>query len=190
MWTRVPGVIGPMWLAIFIIWAISGLTVKRTVGSKSDARARVLVWGVLLGWFILFNPQFRPGLLGERFVPLGPAAAYAGLGLTVVGLGFALWARFAIGRNWGGAITVQEGHKVVRRGPYALVRHPIYSGFMLATFGTAIAFGEVGGLVATALVVLCWGYKARLEESFMIEQFGAEYEQYRHEVKGLIPGVW
>jgi protein-S-isoprenylcysteine O-methyltransferase Ste14 len=117
MWTRVTDIIGPMWLAIFIIWAISGLTVKETVRSKSDARARLLVWGVLLGWFILFNPNFRPGLLKERFVPTGPATAYTGLALTVVGLGFALWARLAIGRNWGGAITIQEGHKVVRSGP-------------------------------------------------------------------------
>src|SRR6185369_5797402 len=174
MWTRVNDIVGPMWLAIFIIWAISGLTVKDTVRSKSDARARLLVWGVWLGWIILFNQNFRPGLLAERFVPLGPAAAYTGLALTVVGLGFAAWARFAIGRNWGGAITVQEGHKVVRNGPYAVVRHPIYSGFMLATFGTALVIGQVGGLVSTALVVLCWGYKAHLEESFLVEQFGTE----------------
>jgi protein-S-isoprenylcysteine O-methyltransferase Ste14 len=190
LWTRATDIIGAMWLAIFIIWAISGLTVKDTVRSQSDARARLLVWGVLLAWFMLFNPRLRPGLLGGRFVSMGPAAAYTGLALTTLGLGLALWARFAIGRNWGGAITVQEGHKVVRSGPYAMVRHPIYSGFMLATFGTAIAVGEIGGLVSTALVVLCWGYKARLEESFLIEQFGAEYEQYRHEVKGLIPGIW
>lgn len=70
------------------------------------------------------------------------------------------------------------------------MRHPIYAGFMLATLGTAIVFGEVGGLVSTALVVICWGYKAHLEESFMVEQFGAEYEDYRHHVKALIPGVW
>jgi len=61
---------------------------------------------------------------------------------------------------------------------------------MLATLGTAIAHGEMAGLVSTALVVICWGYKSLLEERFMIEQFGAEYEQYRREVKGLIPGIW
>ena len=190
MWTLFPEIIVPMWAAIFIIWAISGLTVKHTVGSQSDVRARLLVWGVMLGWFLLFSPRFRPGLLSERFVPMGPTAAYTGFLLTAAGLGFALWARFAIGRNWGGLITVQKDHKLVRSGPSAIVRHPIYSGFMLATFGTAIVFGEVSGLVATALVVLSWGYKSRLEERFMIEQFGAGYEQYRREVQALIPGVW
>ena len=190
MWTRVPDIVGWMWLAIFIIWAISGLTAKDTVGSRSDARARLLVWGVWLGWFLLFSRGSRFEWLAERIFPMGPASAYTGFALTAVGLGFALWARLAIGRNWGGLITVQEGHKVVRTGPYAIVRHPIYSGFMLATFGTAIVFGQVAGLIATALVVLSWGYKSRLEERFMIEQFGSEYEDYRHQVKALIPGIW
>lgn len=190
MWTRAIDVVGPMWIAIFIIWAISGLSVKRTVGSHSDAQARILVWIVILGWLLLFSPTFRPGFLRERFVPFGPEAAYTGFVLTAAGLGFALWARFTIGQNWGRLITVQEGHKLVRTGPYAIVRHPIYSGFMLATFGTAIAFGEVAGLVSTALVVLGWGYKSRLEERYMIQQFGAEYEQYLRKVKALIPGVW
>jgi len=87
-------------------------------------------------------------------------------------------------------ITVQEDHQLTRTGPYAIVRHPIYSGFMLATFGTALAIGEVGGLVSTALVVISWGYKSRLEERYMIEHFGTEYEQYRQQVSGLIPGIW
>jgi protein-S-isoprenylcysteine O-methyltransferase Ste14 len=179
-----------MWLAIFLIWAISGLQTKRTVGSASDARARISLGGVLLGWLILFNRGFRPGLLSERFVANGPIPAYLGTALTAVGLGFALWARFTIGRNWGRLITVQEDHQLIRTGPYAIVRHPIYSGFMLATFGTALAIGEAGGLVATALVVICWGYKSRLEERYMIAHFGPQYEQYRREVQGLIPGIW
>jgi len=190
MWTRVTEIIGFMWLAIFIIWAISALIVKDTVGSKSGPRARLLLWGVLLGWFILFSPGLRQGILGGSFVLEGPVAAYAGLALTSIGLGFALWARFTIGRNWGALITVQRGHRIVRSGPYAIVRHPIYSGFIVATLGTAIAHGDMAGLVATALVAICWASKARLEESFMIEKFGAEYEDYRRHVKGLIPGVW
>ena len=70
------------------------------------------------------------------------------------------------------------------------MRHPIYSGFMLATLGTALILGEIGGLISVALIVIAWGYKAHLEEAFMIEQFGNEYEDYRHTVKGLIPGIW
>ncbi len=190
MWTRASEIVGSMWLAIFIIWAISGISMKRTVGSSSDTQARLLLWGVLLGWFILFSPGLWLVFLPGRFVPYGPAAAYTGLALTTLGLGFALWARFTIGRNWGRLITVQEGHKLVRNGPYAIVRHPIYAGFMLATLGTAVAHGDAAGLVATALVVISWGYKSRLEEALMVEQFGEEYEDYRRHVKALIPGIW
>jgi len=86
-------------------------------------------------------------------------------------------------------ITVTRDHELIRTGPYAVVRHPIYSGFMLATLGTAIAFGEVSGLLAVLLVVAAWGYKASLEESAMLEQFGAQYEAYRRDVKGLVPYV-
>ena len=183
-------VAGFCWMGIFVLWAILGLTAKQTVGSRSDARARIAVWGVLLAWLILFSGGMRRGVLAARFLPMDPAIAYVGLAITIVGLGFAVWARFAIGRNWGGLITVQQDHKLMRTGPYGIVRHPIYSGFMLATLGTAIIISEIGGLVSVALIVISWGYKAWLEESFMIEQFGAEYEDYRRDVKGLIPGVW
>ena len=177
-------------MAIFILWGIRRVTTKKTVEVGSDLRARLLLGIVLLGWLILFDRRFRPGLLGERFMPVVPVANYAGLALTAIGLGFAAWARFAIGRNWGSLITVQENHELMRSGPYAIVRHPIYAGFMLATLGTAIALGEIGGFISVALVVLAWGYKARLEEAFMIEHFGVEYEHYRQTVKGLIPGIW
>jgi protein-S-isoprenylcysteine O-methyltransferase Ste14 len=183
-------VAGFCWMAIFVLWAILGFAVKKTVGSRSDARARIAVWGVMLAWLILFSDDFRPGVLSERFLPMDPAIANAGLAITIIGLGFAVWARFIIGRNWGGLITVQQDHKLMRDGPYGIVRHPIYSGFMLATLGTAIIVGQVGGLISVALIVIAWGYKARLEETFMVEQFGAEYEDYRRHVKALIPGVW
>jgi protein-S-isoprenylcysteine O-methyltransferase Ste14 len=118
------------------------------------------------------------------------AVAYAGLAITVIGLVFAVWARFYIGRNWDGLIALKEDHQLVRRGPYAIVRHPIYSGFMLATLGTAIAQGQLAGLVSTFMIVLAWGYKSRVEERFMTARFGAEYDQYRREVKALVPMVW
>jgi protein-S-isoprenylcysteine O-methyltransferase Ste14 len=181
---------GWLWVAIFVLWALLSLTSKKTVGSGTDARARIALWGVMLSWLILFNPGIRRGPLGIRFLPMNPAFSYVGLALTIIGLGFAVWARFVIGRNWGGLITVQKDHQLMRTGPYGIVRHPIYSGFMLATLGTAIILGDVGGLVSVALIAVAWGYKARMEESFMIEHFGAEYEEYRRHVKGLIPGIW
>src|SRR5689334_4454857 len=91
---------GLLWLAIFILWAILRTTTKQTVASsRSDMRARIALGGVLLSWFILLSDNVRQGILGERFLPVNPAISYSGLALTAIGLGFAVWARFTIGRN-------------------------------------------------------------------------------------------
>jgi protein-S-isoprenylcysteine O-methyltransferase len=107
----------------------------------------------------------------------------------VAGLGFSLWARFALGRNWSGTVTIKRDHELVRSGPYAIVRHPIYSGILLALLATAIARGHLGAFVGLAVAALTLRLKALSEESFMVEQFGAQYSAYQREVKALIPFV-
>jgi protein-S-isoprenylcysteine O-methyltransferase Ste14 len=178
-----------LWVPIFVLWAIAGMTAKPTTQAKSDWRSRVAVFCVWTAWFLLFNQRLGPPL-DSRFLQTTPAAVGIGLSLTIVGLLFSVWARFAIGRNWSPMIDMKVDHRLIDHGPYAVVRHPIYSGFMLATFGTALAFGEWSGLLAVALIVGAWGYKARLEERAMCEQFGSEYERYRRRVKGLVPFLW
>jgi protein-S-isoprenylcysteine O-methyltransferase Ste14 len=192
--TGVLAVLTVLWLAVFLFWAISAATAKRAVHRQSEAWARignVMAWAA---WWLLLVPNLHRGPLAWRFVPPGSAvagfASGLGAGLTVLGLSFAVWARLHLGRNWSPNITLQEDHRLIRSGPYAIVRHPIYSGLMLATFGTALVSGDAAGLVSTALIVIGWGYKARREEALMMAQFGAQYERYRSEVKGLIPGVW
>jgi len=181
---------GVLWGAIFIIWAISAIGSKRTVRDQGDWRSRLSLWVVAAAWWLLFSQGVIRGPLAKHLISPSEGSDYAGLGLTILGLGFALWARIYIGRDWSGGVTLQEGHKVKRGGPYAIVRHPIYTGFMLATLGTAIIYGTAGGLLSALMVMGAWGYKSHLEESLLIAQFGAEYEQYRREVKGLIPFVW
>jgi len=102
----------------------------------------------------------------------------------------AIWSRFYIGRNWSATVTVKEGHELIRSGPYSVVRHPIYSGFLLALLGTAIYMGQVRGLVAVGLAMIVWKIKSLREESFMQSEFGEQYVQYRRHVKGLVPFIW
>ncbi len=137
----------------------------------------------------MFDSSLSIGFLGLRFLPDSTAVEGTGLGITACGIAFAVWARFALGRNWSGEVTIKEEHELVRGGPYALVRHPIYSGILLGLLGTAGYFGEVRGLIAFALFFSGWWLKSRAEEALMIEQFGDEYRQYRREVKALIPFV-
>jgi protein-S-isoprenylcysteine O-methyltransferase Ste14 len=84
---------------------------------------------------------------------------------------------------------VKRDHQLVLRGPYVLVRHPIYSGLLLGMLGTAITAGEVRGLVGFAILFYAWLAKSRVEEAFMTEQFGMQYTQYRQRVKAIIPFV-
>lgn len=178
-----------LWLATFVVWAISAVATKQTIGSHSDWQSRVVVWIVALAWWFLFDRRLA-GPLAWRFVPMVSAASYGGVMLTIAGLGLALWARFYLGGNWSALVELKQDHQLVQSGPYSIVRHPIYSGFVLATLGTAMLYGELRGLIAFALILTAWGYKSRLEEAFLLKQFGAQYDQYRRQVKGLIPFIW
>ena len=174
---------------LLTLWAVGSIVTKPTLGSHSQWQSRTVVWIVALSWWLLFDRGLT-GLLGWRFLPASSVAACGGLALTTAGLALAVWARFYTGGNWNALVELKKDHQLIRRGPYAIVRHPIYSGFMLATLGTAVMQGELHGLSALALIVTVWGYKSRVEERFLANQFGGEYEQYRRRVKGLTPLVW
>ena len=91
---------------------------------------------------------------------------------------------------WSGTVTIKEDHRLILKGPYRLVRHPIYFGILLAMVGTAIGYGRVPCLIGVPIAFLALWIKSRTEEQFMTEQFGAQYIQYQREVKGFVPGLF
>jgi protein-S-isoprenylcysteine O-methyltransferase Ste14 len=127
------------------------------------------------------------GWLFERFLPRTASVFWIGALLTAVGLGFSAWARVHIGRNWSATVTVKQQHELIRSGPYAIVRHPIYSGILLAFIGSALARGQWRGVLALAIVIVALWRKMRLEERWMSETFGDEYQRYRARTAALIP---
>ena len=141
----------------------------------------------MLGAILLFHSTRR--LLGEtRLWHVGFDGAYALAGLTLAGVLFAWWARLHLGRLWSGAITRKERHRVIDTGPYALVRHPIYTGLILAIFATAAAQATVTGCLGAMLVAFGLWIKARVEERFLTAELGAEaYETFRRRVPMLVP---
>jgi protein-S-isoprenylcysteine O-methyltransferase Ste14 len=176
--------IDAVWIAVGIVWAAGAVFTKRTARSQTAASRLIHLLLAATGFFLVFK-----GPSGWRFLPESPAIALAGLVLTVAGATIGVWARVMLGANWSAVITIKQDHRIIRRGPYAVVRHPIYSGGLLALLGTAIASGAVRGLFGFALVFIAWWMKSRLEESFLESQFGPSYAQYKREVKGLIPFV-
>jgi protein-S-isoprenylcysteine O-methyltransferase Ste14 len=178
-----------LWITFIVIWLLGAMRVKRAT-RRISGRSRVLqILLAIAGAILLFDPSLGIGFLASRFLPENATVAYLGLAMTAGGLAFAVWARFILGRNWSGQITVKEGHELIRRGPYALVRHPIYSGILLGLLGTAFCVDEVRGLIGFGLFLAGWWLKARVEEALMIEQFGDQYRRYQREVKALIPFV-
>lgn len=179
-----------MWAGFAAVWLLGALTQKRAVRRDSVWSRFVQVFVGALAILLFWNHGLHSGLLARSFVPRTSGFSFLGLALTIAGLAFAIAARVFIGRNWSGMVTVKKDHKLVRNGPYALVRHPIYTGTLLALLGTVIVLGEMQGLLAVGLVTLVFWFKSRREELFMTEEFGDEYRQYKQKVKALIPFVW
>ncbi len=178
-----------MWIALLAVWTVGALTAKRAVRRQSQESRRVQLLLAVSGYVLLFSPLLSVGILGWRVVPGTEVVDGVGLALTVAGFLIAIWARLTLGGNWSSSVTVKQDHTLTIRGPYAYVRHPIYSGLLLAVLGTAIVFGEVRCFLA--LIVMATGFwiKFHTEESFMEEEFGQQYSAYKERVKALIPGV-
>jgi protein-S-isoprenylcysteine O-methyltransferase Ste14 len=176
-----------LWLAWLAYWFVAARNVKATRRRESHAsRLGHVLLSVLAAALLACRGQ-PLHWLDERFLPDTVVAYWLGLLMVVAGLAFAVWARHDLGRNWSGTVTVKEDHEFVRTGPYRFVRHPIYSGMLLAILGTAIAFGEWRGLVAFGLLTVSLLFKLRMEERFMEETFPDAYPRYRAEVPALIP---
>jgi protein-S-isoprenylcysteine O-methyltransferase Ste14 len=178
------------WMVFIVVWATLSLTVKRSVRRELWG-SRLLVIAVIdAGIALLFVSDLRLGPLDFQWIHATLAPFVAGFVLTVAGIAFAIWARLYIGRNWSSSVTIKQDHQLIRTGPYSLVRHPIYSGIILASFGTALALRQVRGLLALPIIVAGFWYKAHVEERFMLEHFGPEYERYRRQTKALVPFVF
>jgi len=105
----------------------------------------------------------------------------------VTGLGFAVWAREHLGTNWSRSVTIKQGHELITTGPYAVVRHPIYTGILAGFLGTAIALSQMRGFIAFVLIFFALWLKLRMEEQWMRSQFGETYTTYSRHTAALVP---
>ena len=178
-----------MWLSWTIYWWAASRDVKSTVRRES-LPSRLLHIVPLAIAVLLFCVQRVPiAFLGERFLPLAEWPFWFGSLLTAGGLLFTVWARLHLGKNWSGTVTIKKDHELITSGPYALVRHPIYTGLLLAFLGSALALGDWRGVLAFALTAGALWRKLRFEERWMRQQFGDAYQAYSQRVAALVPFV-
>jgi protein-S-isoprenylcysteine O-methyltransferase Ste14 len=178
-----------MWVAWVVYWLVAAFDVKRTrwrqpVGPESLHGIPLLICTVL--WLA---PRWEPAALTAQIWPRGPVPGFVGTAMVAAGIGYACWARVHLGRNWSSKIVLKEDHALIRTGPYALVRHPIYTGMLLALFGSALAVAEWRGFLALGFALIGVLFRVHAEETRMSETF-SEYVDYKRHSSALVPGVF
>jgi protein-S-isoprenylcysteine O-methyltransferase Ste14 len=178
-----------LWIVFLGYWQIGADSTKTTVRLEKPL-SRIVRAAVFLAAIALLSVGNLPWpLLYRALLPQGYGTFFGGAAVTVAGLLFAVWARRHLGTNWSRSVTLKQDHELITSGPYALVRHPIYTGILTGFLGSAIAEGQVRSLLAFVLVLLVLWAKLRLEELWMRSQFGGTYETYAQRVAGLVPFV-
>jgi protein-S-isoprenylcysteine O-methyltransferase Ste14 len=173
-------VFGIGWAAFWIYWLVAAFSVKRgRVPWSRELGIRAVV-------FVLVIVLIRLGAF--RGHGLNSAGWRTGLGLVLfaAGLTIAIWARIHMGRNWGTPMSQKDDPELVTSGPYRLVRHPIYTGLLVASIGTAVALSWAW-LTAVALAGVYFGYSAIVEEHNLGERFPDSYPAYRRSTKMIVP---
>jgi protein-S-isoprenylcysteine O-methyltransferase Ste14 len=170
------------WAVFWIYWLVAAASMKKgRVPWGRELRIRVLIVVVVI-------VLLRLGVFRHGGVNSDPWRAGLGLFLFALGLGFAIWARLHIGRNWGTPMSQKDELELVTSGPYHLVRHPIYSGILLAGAGTALALNWLY-LIVVLLAGIYFVYSATVEERYLTEQFPDTYPAYRRSTKMLVPFI-
>jgi len=176
-----------MWLSWATYWWVASRGAK-PVERREPLGSRLLhVLPLLIAIWLLCAQRVPGQFLNDRLYRWEPWYFWVGTLITTTGLLFTVWARVHLGRNWSGTVTIKQDHELVASGPYALVRHPIYTGLLLALVGSAMARGELRGAMAVLIAWAALWRKLRLEECWMAEKFGQQYEAYCRRVPTLVP---
>ena len=182
-------VIGVLWIAWLVYWFAEARDVKTTRWREPWAAQLLYRVPLMIGVLLFVARDRLPEVLTRRFATPTAGLLAASVAITALGLGFAVWARRHLGRNWSANVEVKENHALIRTGPYRYVRHPIYTGLLLAFCGSALATGEWRGPLAVILAFLSFVRKTSVEERRMRATF-PEYERYRQNTPRLVPFIY
>jgi protein-S-isoprenylcysteine O-methyltransferase Ste14 len=175
------------WFAFVAYWTLGALKTRRTVRQEPSTSRYGILALEIVGFALVFVNRTGIEILDRRVVPQTYALAATGLAFVWIGIAIAIWARYHLGQNWSARVTLKEDHQLIRTGPYAHFRHPIYSGLDLAALGAALAIGEWRCALGLFLIVLGYWIKARTEERMLSAQFGGAFVEHCRHTGFLIP---
>jgi protein-S-isoprenylcysteine O-methyltransferase len=176
-----------LWLLGIAYWLITWFGNKKTAQRYHPGR-RLAVFAVMLVlyWFLFTTG----GWLKQRLLPDNDLMGLLSSVLCAAGVALAIWARYILGRNWSANPSVKEGHELIVRGPYRFVRHPIYTGILLALFGSVlVGDGRIRSVLFFAFIAIGLHFKSQIEEDLMIQTFPDAYPAYRRRTKAIIPFI-
>lgn len=175
------------WGVFVVYWLIGALKTRATWQQESFASRSAVLLIEVVGYVLIFRQSAGIGFLGNRVVPRNLVGPVIGSGFTWMGIGIAIWARYHLAEYWSARVTIKEDHKLIRTGPYARLRHPIYSGLILATIGSAMVIDRWRCIVGVCLVLAGYCFKAKKEESMLTQQFGEAFHEHQKHTGFLFP---
>ena len=179
------------WGVLLLYWIVSARGAKSPIRTESLARRLVFYWLPLAAAVYLLGPGrwLGHGVLRDHFLPHSILVESIGLSIVVVGTSVACYARYVLGANWSSVVELKSDHELIQRGPYRVIRHPIYSGLLLMFFGTAVMIGDWRGFLAVAIVFVSFWRKLLVEERWLGQHFGSKFFDYARHTKALFPGI-
>ena len=175
------------WAALDCYWAIGAGDEGMSSPGKRSISTAILAW---TPYALYCLPLSSVPILGQRFVPNFVALQFAGATICALGVGFSIWARRTLANNWNATVMRDDHQALVQHGPYAVVRHPIYMGFLAAMFGMFLVLGEVRAAIFAAGGLDVLMKKMKREDEILLAAFPNEYPPYQQRVARLFPWIW
>ena len=185
----VKNIISICWSVFLIVWLLAAIFTKRTVYRESRAQRLRYTIPILIGCYLLFRGYYLGYPFNVGIIPHTKPILIAAAILCICGLAFCFWARAVLGGNWSGTVTLKENHELIVRGPYRLVRHPIYTGLLIMVIATVMQQGHIAGMLGLILVFVSFWIKLDEEEELMRKQFPDQYATYQQQVRRIIPFI-
>lgn len=174
-----------LWPAWGVSWAVAAVWSSKAA-ARAPAKEQSLYWVMVVVGAVALGLNFATGSWRMEWMPFDTVEQLLFV-VALAGLAITWWARIHIGTLWSGSVTRKAHHKVIKTGPYAIVRHPIYAGISLALIATALLRPGWLGFAGVALIIASFVIKYRLEERFLMQELGPEYKHYRKDVPALVP---
>ena|SRR5579885_3014541 len=179
--------LGWIWSIFGIYWLAAGFKAKQARTSEMPLYRIVRLLILVITFTLLFAKWTAIGPLGAWFRPRSQSLLDVGFVLAICGIALALWARIHLGQYWSDKVVLKVDHQLVRTGPYARLRHPIYSGVLLGVAGTALVLGEWRGVLAFVILLINYSIKARREDEILARAFEASFHDHKSHAGFLLP---